>query len=164
MLSRLSDAFYQKGAPSVLLVVGNFGATIHVLHLLLEDGTVERFSLTTPSSTTTFRYSGTTEQSREELGSVTLYVGDGETASRFLDDVEAKARELWDTSSMSRSAGNVEANQISKDVLVPAALDAIRERVGRAPSMNATQTYPVYVVHIMRSRMGRILTEPTSLP
>ncbi|QSS64663.1 hypothetical protein I7I51_01733 [Histoplasma capsulatum] len=64
-------------APSALLVVSKFGATIHVLHLVPEDGAIERFSLTTPSST--FCHGGATD---------------------FLNDIEAeaRARKLWNSS------------------------------------------------------------------
>ena len=167
MLSRLINAFSSTRTPSALLVVGNLGATIHVLHLLPEDGTVERFSLTSPSSNTTFRHHDACEQGREQLGAVTLHVGDGENASLFLDDVEARTRKLWDDLSSSSQgqplAGGVEVTQLAQDVLRPAALDAIREREGREPSVNATQTYPVYVIYVNRSKPGRILpSEPTS--
>ncbi|QKX62086.1 uncharacterized protein TRUGW13939_09242 [Talaromyces rugulosus] len=75
--------------PSVLLVIDRFGATIRVLHLLPENSTViERFSST--SSTITFRYGKVREQTREQIGTVTLDVGDGETAESFLDDVATR--------------------------------------------------------------------------
>ncbi|EER37891.1 conserved hypothetical protein [Histoplasma capsulatum H143] len=76
-------------APSALLVVGKFGATIHVLHLIPEDSAIKCFSLTTPSSTTTFCYGGAMELTREQIGVVTLHVGDGETTTCFLNDIEA---------------------------------------------------------------------------
>ncbi|KAI0735141.1 hypothetical protein C8Q76DRAFT_272638 [Earliella scabrosa] len=84
MLSHFKNIFSSTSARSVLLVVGNIGCTVHVLHVLPEDGSVERFSFTTPSSITTFRYRGAQEQSREQVGDVTLHVGDGETVTRFL--------------------------------------------------------------------------------
>ncbi|KAG5287628.1 hypothetical protein I7I50_12227 [Histoplasma capsulatum G186AR] len=149
-------------APSALLVVGKFGATIHVLHLVPEDGAIERFSLTTPSST--FRYGGATEQGRQQIGVVTLHVGDGETTTNFLNDIEARARKLWNSSLSLSPARSVEVIQLVQNVLQPAALDVIREKEGRDRSMNATQMYPVFVVHIARSRAGRILmAEPTSI-
>ena len=39
---------------------------------------------------------GTREQTREQIGTVTLYVGDGETPNSFLDDVETRFRKLRD--------------------------------------------------------------------
>jgi hypothetical protein len=168
MLAHLINAFTPSTNPSALLVIGKFGATIHVLHLLPENGTIERFSLTTPSSTTTFRHGGAKEQVREQIGAVTLHIGDGETADSFLDDVETRIRKLQNDSLSSSPAqlqtGSVEVTQLVQDVLQPAALDAIHEREKRDRSMHATQTYPVFVVYIIRSRAGRILTEPKSFP
>lgn len=168
MLTRLINLFTRSALPSALLVIGNFGAIIHVLHLLPEDGTIERFGLTTPSSTTTFRHCGATEQAREQIGAVTLHIGDGETANSFLDDVETRIHKLRNDSLSSSPAqlqtGSVEVTQLVQDILQPTALDAIHEREERDRSMRATQTYPVFVVYIRRSRAGRILTEPTSFP
>lgn len=62
MLSRLINAFASSSIPSALLVLGEFGSTIHILHLLPENSTNERFSLTTSSSATAFHYNGATEQ------------------------------------------------------------------------------------------------------
>ncbi|PYH29680.1 uncharacterized protein BO87DRAFT_368460 [Aspergillus neoniger CBS 115656] len=138
MLSHLKNIFtLSTSPPSVLLV----RAMIHVLHLLPEDGTIQRFGLSTRS--TPFRYRGAREQTREQIGTVTLYVGEGETPKSFLDDVETR---------------------FLQDVLKPAALDAIHERKDRERSMRATQTYPVYVVYILRPRSGRSMTELTSFP
>ncbi|RDH31967.1 hypothetical protein BDQ94DRAFT_146123 [Aspergillus welwitschiae] len=155
MLARLTNIFTPPTNPSVLLVVGNFGAKIHVLHLLPEDDTIQRFGLTTPS--TNFRYRGAREQAREQIGTVTLHVGDGESADSFLDDIETRIRKLRN------QTGSGEVTQLVQDVLQPAALDAIQERKDRERSMRATQTYPVYVVYI-RLSAGRSLTELTSFP
>ena len=156
MLAGLTTTFTCSTSPSVLLVIGKFGATIHVLHLLPENGTIERFSLTTPSSTTTFRHRGAREQARQQIATVTLHVGDGETANSFLDDVETRIRKP--------QTGSVGVTQLVQDVLQPAALDAIHEREERDRSMRATQTFPVFVVYITRSSAGRSLTELTSFP
>lgn len=156
MLARLKNSFTRPASPSALLVIGNFGALIHVLHLLPEDGTtIERFGVKSPSTRTSFRHRGATEQAREQLGTVTLHVGNGEDADSFLDDVETQICRL-------QTGSAVEVTQLVQDILNPAALDAIHEREGRDRSMNTTQTYPVFVVYIRRSRAGKILTEPTS--
>ncbi|KAG5296894.1 hypothetical protein I7I48_05857 [Histoplasma ohiense] len=150
-------------APSVLLVVGKFGATIHVLHLVPEDGAIERFSLTTPSSTTTFHHGGATEQARQQIGVVTLHIGDGEAITSFLNDIEARACKLWNSSLSLSSTWSVEMIQLVQNILQSAVLDVIHEKEGRDRSMNAIQMYPVFVVHIAHSRAGRILmAEPTS--
>lgn len=166
MLSRLLNAFTPTTYPSVILIVGDFSVATEIFHLLPEDGTIERFSLSTPSSTTTFRYGGATEQTREQIGAVQLHVGDGETTSRFLDDVERETRKLWSDylNSEQGPKGTIDVLGLARDVLKPAALEAIREREGREASMNATQTYPVSVLRINRSRPGRISSELTSFP
>lgn len=157
MLTSFKNSFTRSRYPSALLVIGNFGAMIHVLHLLPEDGTtIERFGVSSPSCKTIFRHRGATEQSREQLGTVTLHIGDGESTTIFLDDVEARL--------CKPQTDCVEATQLVQDVLKPAALDAIHAKEGRGRSMNATQTYPVYVVYIRRSEEGRIISgEPTSI-
>lgn len=164
MLSRLLNAFSSPVHPSAILIVGDFSNSTHILHLLPEDGTVERFSLTTPSST--FRYCGASEQSREQIGAVKLHVGHGEIAWEFLDDVEKRARKLWNDYSRpeQQPTGTDDVLPLARDVLQPAALEVIREREGREASMNATQTYPVYILRINRARPGRIITELTSFP
>ncbi|KAJ5951851.1 uncharacterized protein N7479_010264 [Penicillium vulpinum] len=168
MLTRFKNPFTPSTTPSALLIIGKVGATIHVLYLLPENDTIERFSLITPTSTTTFRHGGATEQAREQIGAVTLHIADGETADSFPDDVEARIRKLRNDSLSSSPAqlqiGSVEVTQLVQNFLQPAALDAIHEREERARSIHATQTYPVFIVHIMRSRARMIPTEPTSFP
>ncbi|KGO48864.1 hypothetical protein PEX1_102340 [Penicillium expansum] len=168
MLARSKNSFITSTTPSALLIIGKFGATIHILHLLPENDTIERFSLTTPASTTTFRHGGATEQAREQIGAVTLHVGDGETADSFLDDVETRIRKLRNDSLSSSLAqlqiGNVEVTQLVQEFLQPAALDAIHKREERDRSIHATQTYPVFIVYIMRWRTRMIPSEPTSFP
>lgn len=169
-LARLLNIFTPPTTPSALLVIGKFGDTINILHLVPETGSIERFKLST--SATTFRQYGATEQAREQIGAVTLHVGDGETTGKFLDDVETRIRKLRNDSLGSSSGvqqlqiGSTEVNQLVQDVLQPAALDAIHERNGRDRSKNATQEYSVYVVYINRSRAGKILNDDqfTSFP
>lgn len=166
VLSHLINVFRPSTISSALLVLGEFGSMIHILHLLPEDITNERFSLTSPSATA-FHHSGATEQAREKIGTVTLHAGDGETADSFLDDVERRIRKLRDDSSGSSPApqqtGTAGVTRLVQDVLKPAAMEAIQERKKRERSMNATQSYPVFIIFIRRSRAGKILGEPTSL-
>lgn len=58
----------------------------------LEDGSIERFSST--SFSLTFHIGAFREQDREQIGTVTLYVGNGELMGSFLDDVETRIRQL----------------------------------------------------------------------
>ncbi|GJE92826.1 hypothetical protein PsYK624_089840 [Phanerochaete sordida] len=169
MFARLSNALSSPGFPSVILVVGNFStgssnASIKVRHFLPEDGAVERFGIS-GQSMTTFRYGGVIEQSRDHLGEVKIYTGDGESPIGFLDEIEARVRRLSDATSESNmeqgQMGDAEVVQRTTEIVRQAVFDAIRDR-GRAPSSNATQTYPVYVIGIKRSRAGRIMGEPKS--
>ncbi|GKZ20085.1 hypothetical protein AbraIFM66951_008195 [Aspergillus brasiliensis] len=174
MLTSLKSHFTRPTIPSVLLVLSNSSTTIHILHLLPETGgsTIERLSLTYPSTTTTFRHRGAREQAREQIGTVTLYVGDGETPWVFLNDVKSRIRKLLQQQNDSKSSSQLQTTdsleevvtQLVKDVLQPAALDAIHAMRGRDRSMNATRMYSVYVVYILRSDARRSLIEFTSFP
>lgn len=142
-----------------------------MLHLLPENGTIERFSFE-PSSSTNFRYGGAIEKKRDQIGTVTLPVRDGETARGFLNDVEIRICKLWKDFLSSNpahlQAGGAGMSRLVQDVLKPAALGAIHDRERPDHSMNVTQvtqTYPVFGIEIKRSRVGRIETnEPTRFP
>ncbi|PGH05710.1 hypothetical protein AJ79_06726 [Helicocarpus griseus UAMH5409] len=117
----------------------------------------------------TFRDGGAREQAREQIATVTLHVGDGDGTFEFVEDVESRARKLWWNDSLSSSpaqvqSGGLEVNQLVQTILKPAALATVHEREGRAASMNATETYPVFIVYIRRPRPGKTQTnEPTSI-
>ncbi|GKZ28844.1 hypothetical protein AbraIFM66950_001095 [Aspergillus brasiliensis] len=171
MLTSLKSHFTRPTIPSVLLVLSNSSTTIHILHLLPETGgsTIERLSLTYPSTTTTFRHRGAREQAREQISTVTLYVGDGETPWIFLNDVKSRIRKLLQQQQQQQQQQTTDSleevvTQLVKDVLQPAALDAIHARRGRDRSMNTTRMYSVYVVYILRSSARRSLIEFTSFP
>ncbi|KAK2754404.1 hypothetical protein FQN54_007048 [Arachnomyces sp. PD_36] len=161
MLARLKKLFATPSFPSALLAIGNFNTSIQILHIIPEDGTIERFGVSNlASATRIFRPSEATEQTREQIGTVTLYVGDGESEFKFLDDIETRTRKLWsdclNSSPSLMQTGSADVTQLVQDVLQPAALDAIRAKEGRDRSMNATQTYSVFVLRVNRSKPGRI--------
>lgn len=160
MFSRLINIL-RPSTPSVLLVIGELRSTMRILHLIPESGIYERFSLQTPSSANSFHYNGAIEQTRQQIGTVTLNVGDGETADSFLDHIETRIRKLHLAQLQIGTAG---VTQLVQDVLQPAVTDALHERETQERSMNATQTYPVFIIYIERSRAGPIVREPTSLP
>ncbi|KAI1790993.1 hypothetical protein LXA43DRAFT_458788 [Ganoderma leucocontextum] len=173
MLARLRHAFTPTTAPSVILAIGTFNIMVYFIHLIPEDGTIETLGCGC-SATTTFRYHGTTEQARQQIGSVTIRNGDGEEDPfDFLDAVATRARKLWNDSSPSSLAqlqtGNVELEAATRlaqveDVLRRAALDTLRDREELPPSMNATKTYPVFIIHVKRPRAGKILpAQPISI-
>ena len=124
MLKSLANAFTPPPFLQQSLLLATSGATIDVLHVLPEDGTIERFGLTNPSCTT-FRHRGAHERSCEQIGTVTLHVGDGETARSFLADVDTRIRRL-----QTGRVRSVEATQLVQQILRPAALEAIHEREG----------------------------------
>ncbi|KAJ6013662.1 hypothetical protein N7540_008253 [Penicillium herquei] len=159
MLAYLKNIFIPPTYPSALLVIGNFGprATITALHLVPENSTTERFGLT-PSRTTFNCYKAKEQpELREQIGTVTLHVG--ESAFGFLYDVNARIdkRQKESLGLSQEEQGYAEVTQLVQTVLKPAALEAILERKGRERSMNATQTYPVYIVYIKRSRPGGLM-------
>ncbi|OJT10255.1 hypothetical protein TRAPUB_13209 [Trametes pubescens] len=161
MLSQLYNLFSSKGAPSALLVlsVPNVRA-VSILHIIPEDGTIEQFKLSNTYSSTHIYCRGATEQSREEIGTVMLHTGDGESSLAFLEGVADRVNKTTDRPTTVRSAheeiGSAEVLRWVEDVLKPAAHDAIRAIEGRAPSENAMQLYHVSIVYIKRSKPGRI--------
>ncbi|TQV94207.1 hypothetical protein IF1G_07086 [Cordyceps javanica] len=62
MRSYLINMVTPSANSSALLVLGKPGSTIRVLHLLPENGSTERFALTTSSSATAFHHGGAREQ------------------------------------------------------------------------------------------------------
>lgn len=169
--------------PSALLVVGDFDRKISSLHLVPEDGTIERFGQTMPPNTI-LRYNGAKEVSREQIGKVTIYHGDGERLTGFLDDMTTRVCELWNSSISSSPTRSIEVSQLVQDVLRPVAVDAVGERkagedeihekeIGeevirekkrrQCSTLNATETYGVYIIRITRRKAGKILPlNPTS--
>ena len=159
MLSFLKNLFRTPTIPSAVLAVGRFGK-MNILHLIPEDGTIERTN--TPSQSS-FHYYGSKEQAREQIGTATVHTGDGETAWEFLDDVETRIHELQNDLTPAAPAGSVEVTQLVQDILQPAVSDVIHKREGQYPSMSSTETYPVFVIYIKRPRAGKIMGEPTSI-
>lgn len=89
MLVRLKNIMNPSTTPSALLVIiSKFGAinTINALHLVPEDGTFERFSVTS--------YGKDIELAREQIGAVILYIKDDETVDSFFEDVQTRIRKL----------------------------------------------------------------------
>lgn len=169
MFSRFLNLFSSSVAPSAVLLVrmpdGDMDA---ILHIVPEDGTIETFSVTgRDSAATTLRCHGAVEQSREEIGTVTLRPD--EWALGFLDrDVRARAKKILDSSSIFTAAkqeqtSSVSVPQLVEEVLKPAALDAIHALEGRTLPANATDTYHAYIIYVNRSKPGEIVGEPRSI-
>nr|POE87426.1 hypothetical protein CFP56_30015 [Quercus suber] len=91
MLSRFTDLLTGSSGPrypSVVLILQPTSSSNYTLHIVPEDGTVERVDYTR-SQATTFRVGGAKELSREQLGAVLLHIGDGEAPDQFLAEVSA---------------------------------------------------------------------------
>lgn len=159
MLSFLKNVFRTPSIRSAVLAVGKFD-DINILHLIPEDGTIERMNAPSKS---TFHRDGSKEQAREQIGTATVHTGDGETAWEFLDDVETRIHELQNDLTLAAPAGSVEVTQLVQDILQPAVSDVIHKREGQCSSMSSTETYPVFVIYIKRPRAGKIMGEPTSI-
>ncbi|PGH05711.1 hypothetical protein AJ79_06727 [Helicocarpus griseus UAMH5409] len=155
MLAHLKKALTPQSYPSALIVIGTFGGSMDMLHLVPESGGVERFGYM--ASYYTFR----------RIGTATLQKGDGDSEWKFLDNVESKVGKLWSNFQSSTSlapvqTGAAQVDQIVEDVLKPAALAVIRERGERPRSTNGTKDVPVYIVRIKRPKAREILTDPTT--
>ncbi|KZT65066.1 hypothetical protein DAEQUDRAFT_759539 [Daedalea quercina L-15889] len=166
MLARLSNLFASFKAPSVVLVIGDH-SWISALHCVPEDGFVEIHSTMSPSQTT-FRHGCATETSRQQIATVRLSSADG--MSFLQDAVEPKVHKLWaDTFAKKpqlepqaaeayNQAVSVDVARLADEVLQLAVLEAIREREGQ-PGLVDVTPLPVYVVHVNRSRLGRISSD-----
>ena len=165
MLARVIESITPTRYPSAVLLMGTLGSSINVLHLIPEDGTIERYS--SSQSSTKFREGGAKEQAREQIGTVTLHIQDGEHILSFVDDVKSQVLKLWnDSPDMRQSqlqATSRDTIHLVQVILKPAALSAIHEREGRDCCVDTIKTYPVFVIHVLRSRPGGILKEPRSI-
>lgn len=159
MLTRLAQFLSgvrgSRRHPSVVLVIGELSRSASVLHIVPEDGTSERLGIFRQQSDV-FTYGGSTEQFREQLATITLHVGDGEHPMTLLHDISSKAKELLNT----REKQDFEAPTTSvEQALRSATAGLVEQQRGKAPSTNATQTYPVLLVHIDRPKPGKLVTE-----
>ena len=112
-----------------------------------EDGSTELAGFTFFSPT--FRFFGTTEQAREQIGAGALYAEDD--GFTFLEAVTPRARAsldgLWPSGPAEERKGDVEAaTQLAPDVLHWAAADATLSHKKRVCSVKGTQTDNVDVV------------------
>ena len=166
-LTSMLSGSSQPTHPSTILMLGPLTTHAYVLHILPEDGTVEHLSRT-QYPTTTFRYGGAKETSREQLGNVFLHVGDGETVSVFLDEVSKRVTKILSELQSEKAAAGDKgtAPATTHEALRSATQACMDERTRRQPPKNAAQEYPVFLVRIERSRAGRLFTEAelTSFP
>lgn len=136
MLSRLTSVLGGIRAtkhPSVVLVTGQYSTD--TLHMVPESNVAESFSYGRPA-TSTFSFGGATERLREQIGSITLHVGDGEGWNDFLDDVGNRATLLL--SKEEPSVLEAEVTRALDQASRSAVLDALEERARSQSSENAT--------------------------
>ena len=167
MLSRLSNilAFTKRPSyPSVVLILALAPIT-YVLHIVPENSATERVDFSCREGTK-FRYCGSKEQSREQLGTVCFNVGDGEDPGEFLDEIGKQV-----TQSLKEKGGRDEEIGGGVDAvdqaLRSAVLDSLQHKRGeREPLKNTAQLYPVFLVQIDRPHSGKIITDAalTSFP
>ncbi|KAH9848033.1 hypothetical protein C2E23DRAFT_764330 [Lenzites betulinus] len=173
MFSSFLNMFSSKSAPSVVLLVRTLdGRTDAILHVIPEDGTIEVFASTGESSraATRLRHYGAVEQSREELGTVTL--NEFESVFWLDGDVRARAKKLMENLTLFGDAreeetGSVPLPRLAEEILKPAALDAIHAmEVREIPTGDVqVETHHVYLVYVNRPHgPGEITGEPRTLP
>ncbi|CAK3807768.1 Hypothetical predicted protein [Lecanosticta acicola] len=172
MLSRIRNIL--SGAtrakyPSVALTLEvrrGGSTTIHVLHIVPEDSSVERVD-TTRSNATSFHFNHAQERGREQIGSVLLQDGDEETSDELLDEISTQATQLLlqqRKTASGREGGGHTVGDLEQ-ALRSAALESLQRRGTRDAPEKAAQQYPVYIVQIDRSEPGKIMSnfEPTSI-
>ncbi|KAI5366627.1 hypothetical protein Slin15195_G081450 [Septoria linicola] len=145
--------------PSIILVLGSPSRLPRVLHIVPEDQAIECFDFTSPTASR-FKYGGAVECRREQIGDVQLYIGDGETIDVFLDEVGAKATQLYFKHEKPEPEEvSVHVVHILEEALRSAYVQSIQDRANRKPSTNARQQYPVFLLWIDRTRPGKLATE-----
>ena len=153
---------------SAVIAVDTSGDRVCILHVVPEDGKMERYSTYNPGDPMC-NY-GATELSRELLGSVTVY-DDNENVGDFVEDLKRRIPQLLAQSGVMEAPLRSTSARVSRlvgEVLRPAATEALKEREGRtAHSMSAvTDHFSVYILSIKRARPEPLLTfrEPTCCP
>lgn len=163
MLSRLCDLLKgnsSPGYPSAILTLElpTDSRTIYALHIVPETGEVETFG---QSRLPTLHLRYAKEKSREQLGTVFLHVGDGESPFEFLDQISASSVELL--SEQKNSASLADHSTTADETLRSAALEGLRQRENREAPKSAAQLYNVHLIKVERSRPGKVLGEPRSV-
>lgn len=163
MFSRLRNLIAGTSRPAypstiLTLELPTDSGTIYALHIVPENGEVETFGQTKLPHLH-LRYAK--EKSREQLGTVFLHVGDGESPFEFLDQTSASSVELL--SEQKNSASLADYSTIVDEALRSAALEGLKQRENREAPKSAAQLYTVKLVHVDRSRPGKILGEPRSV-
>lgn len=182
MLNRLRSSVFGSGVghPSVVCVLGDPSSKGSCVHIVPEDGSIESFGFQRPSADT-FRQHGAEEVTRRRLAEWIIYKGEGESEVEVMEAVGAAAHKVWELQSQrdgtdaqhptvggSRSATTTSTDSVEacQRVLEVAVRSESARRDGRPSSDQATQTVPVYLVWVVRTRPGRLTTDRglTSIP
>ena len=147
--------------PSALLALEE-RQTISVMHLIPEDGVVEMWSMFPKRAT--FRRGGAVEVSRELLGTTTFR--EGEWSRQILDNLADRTRKQLSSIPDARADDRQEPGAaipvtcLVEEVLRPVGLEFLSERrdESSAQDKDAPREFSVFIIHISRSRPGRIVT------
>lgn len=156
-IANVISGTFDTSHRSVVLTLEAF-PEISALHIVPEDGLVEFIDYLKSSQ---FNYSGTKERSREQLGSLSLRVRDGETPHGFLEEVSQRVKQDLDMRGRLHE-GKYDLNNISQ-VLRSAIPTCIYRNTEQESTLAAAQSYPLFLVQIDRAKPGRIVGEPKSI-
>lgn len=162
MLSRLTNLLTgatQNSHPSTVLTLEAF-PEVFALHIVPEDGAVELVS-SSYSKKKQFGYGGVKEQSREQLGAVTLQVSGGETPDTILDNVVLRVEK--DLSLRDQASDREHSAHAVSQALRSAALSVIHERTEQEATATSAQSYSIFLIQIDRPKPGKIIGEPRSI-
>ena len=162
MLSCLANLFTGTPRnPSALLAIVQ-SENIYLMHLIPEDGEVEMLGMFPKPAK--FRRGGAVEISRELLGTTTYREGEG--GLTVLPDWEDRARKQLSLIPDARAddgqgpGASIPLRCLVEDVLRPVGLEFLSERrdESSAQDKDTPREFSVFIIHISRSRPGRIVT------
>ena len=132
---------------------------IYVMHLIPEDGKVETWGMFPKPAK--FRRGGAVEISRELLGTTTYREGEG--GLTVLPDFAARARKQLSSIPDARAdaGASIPLTCLVEEVLRPVGLEFLSERRDESSTQDkdTPREFSVSIIHISRSRPGRIVTE-----
>ncbi|CAD0115413.1 unnamed protein product [Aureobasidium uvarum] len=160
MLARVKEILAgarRRTSPSVVLVPKRPNST-SLLHIVPETGDVEQIELTPPA----FIYRGTTERSREQIATVSIYSA-GHDINEYLVEVSDRATKILNGHGTPGPEGY---SVLSIEQALRSAVFASLESRSSAPAKIGSQPFPLFLVQIDRSKPGKVLTHDdlTSFP
>lgn len=152
MLARLADILTgtrRRINPSIVLVLRRPHST-SLLHIVPETGDVECVKYTAPA----FTHRGTTERSREQIGTVSLYDAKHDV-DEFLKEISTRATKIL-SGRETLSAGSDSVLPIEQALrsAVFESLESLESRSGH-PRKTGHQSFPIFLVHIDRRSQDR---------